>query len=86
MLEAGSFIEDFKEIGLLLDGQVLAFVMNFIVDSFENTIQAFMWPVVIVQWAPPFGAIGLGLAFLLFPRFVKQHVEAWLFDGPESQE
>jgi len=83
VLEAGSFIEDFKEIGLLLDGQVFAFILNFIIDSFQNTLQAFMWPVNIVQLAPPFGAIGLGLAFWLFPTYVKKHVEAWLFDPEE---
>jgi hypothetical protein len=37
----------------------------------------------IVQLAPPFGAIGLGLAFWLFPIYVKKHVEAWLFDPEE---
>jgi hypothetical protein len=78
VLEAGSFIEDFKEIGLLLDGQVFAFILNFIVDSLQNTLQAFIWPVNIVQVAPPFGAIGLGLAFWLFPIYVKKHIEAWL--------
>ena len=85
VLEAGSFIEDFKEIGLLLDGQVIAFILNFIIDSFQNTLQAFIWPVNIVQLVPPYGAIGLGLAFWLFPTYVKKHVEDWLFDG-EAEE
>jgi len=83
VLEAGSVIEDFKQIGLLFDGQVVSFVLNFIIDSFQNTIQAFMWPVSIVQLAPPFGAIGLGVAFLLFPVLAKKHVEAWLFSDDE---
>ena len=86
VLEAGSFIEDFKEIGLLLDGQIIAFILNFIVDSLQNTLQAFIWPVNIVQVAPPFGAIGLGLAFWLFPTYVKKHIEAWLLDAEESDE
>ena len=83
-MEAGSLVEDFKQIHLLFEGQVIEFVMNFIIDSFQNTIQAFMWPVDIVQFASPWGAIGLGLAFMLFPRYVKKHVEAWLFADDEA--
>jgi hypothetical protein len=86
VLEAGSFIEDFKEIGLLLNGQVIAFILNFIIDSFQNTLQAFMWPVKIVQLAPPFGAIGLGLAFWLFPIYAKKYIEDWLFDAEEEDK
>ena len=86
MLEAGSFIDDFKEIGLLLDGQVFEFILNFIIDSFNNTLQAFMWPVNIVQLAPPFGAIGLGVAFVLFPKFLKAPIEAWLFSDADGDE
>jgi len=84
LLEAGSFIDDFKQIHLLFDGEILSFVLSFIIDSFQNTVQAFMWPLNIVQLAPPFGAIGLGLAFWLFPVYVKKHIEAWLFDGQEE--
>ena len=54
--------------------------------KFQNTIQAFMWPVSIIETASPWGAIGLGLAFLLFPRYVKKHIEAWLFvDGDRDE-
>lgn len=85
VLEAGSFIEDFKEIGLLFDGQVLEFILNFIIDSFQNTIQAFMWPVHIVRFAPPVGVIALGLAFALFPMFLKKPIEAWLFSDSDAE-
>ncbi len=70
----------------MLDGQIIAFVVNFIVDSFKNTIQAFMWPVFIVQLWSPWGAMGLGLAFVLFPKYLKKPIEAWLFDGEENEE
>ena len=86
MLEAGSIIEDVKEIGLLLDGQVIAFIVSFVVDSFGNTIEAFMWPVHVVRISPPWGAIGLGIAFWLFPIFLKKPIEAWLFDGEREDE
>ena len=84
-LEAISFIEDFKEIGLLLDGQIFQFILNFIIDSFQNTLQAFMWPVDIVQAAPPYGAIGLGVAFWLFPIYIKKRIETWLFDDEDTK-
>ena len=85
-LEAGSFIEDFKQIHLLFEGEVIDFILNFIIDSFRNTLQAFIWPTNIVQFAPPYGAIGLGLAFWLFPVYVKKHIEDWLLDGDDSNE
>lgn len=80
-LEAGSFIDDFKQIHLLFEGEVIDFVLNFVVDSFTNTVKAFAWPATIAQFAPPWGAISLGLAFVLFPTYVKKHIEAWLFSG-----
>jgi hypothetical protein len=85
VLEAGSVVEDFKEIGLLFDGEIIAFALNFVIDSFKNTIAAFMWPVTIVNTAPPFGAIGLGAAFWLFPIYAKKHIEAWLFSDDEDE-
>lgn len=85
-LEAGSFIEDFKQIHMLFDGQVIGFILNFIIDSFQNTLAAFMWPVDIVQLTPPFGAIGLGLAFWLFPTYIKKYIETWLFDPKEEEK
>jgi len=33
-----------------------------------------------VQWKAPLGAIALGVAFWLFPTYVKPHIEGWLFD------
>ena len=80
-LEAGSFIEDFKQIHLLFDGHVLDFVLNFIIDSFRNTMNAFIWPVRIIQLSQPWGAIGLVVAFLVFPVLLKSRIEHWLFDG-----
>ena len=79
--ELGSVVEDLKEVGLLFDGQVIQFLVNFFVDSLKNTIKAFMWPVAIIQTSQPWGAIGLGIAFFLFPLTLKKPIERWLFDG-----
>jgi hypothetical protein len=86
VLEANSFFQDFKEIGLLLDGKVVEFVLNFIIDSFNNTIEAFMWPLNIIEFAPPWGAVGLGVTFLLFPKYLKKPIEAWLFSDDDPEE
>jgi hypothetical protein len=85
-LEAASIVDDVKDIGMLFDGEIIGFFLNFVVDSFKNTLQAFAWPVFIVQFASPWGAIGLGLAFFLFPIYVKKHIEAWLFSDVEKEE
>ncbi len=71
---------------MLFDGEIIAFFLNFVVDSFRNTMQAFAWPVFIVQLAQPWGAIGLGLAYFLFPKYAKKHIEAWLFSDVEEEE
>lgn len=85
-LEAGSVVEDFKEIGLLFDGRVIEFFVAFFVDSFKNTISAFMWPIHIAQISPPYGPIALGLAFVLFPILLKKPIEHWLFEGQPAPD
>jgi len=87
IFEIGSLADDVLGIGALFNGQAIDFLLDFVVDSFTNTLAALMWPVDIVQWAQPWGAIALGLAFWLFPTYVKPHIEKWLFDGePEEPE
>ena len=65
----------------MFNGEMFAYVISFVIDSFKNTVQAFMWPAFVAQFMPPFGAIGLGLAFWLFPIYLKKPIENWMFDG-----
>ena len=85
--EIGSLREDLAQLGDLLNGQFIsvfiAFIIDFIIDSFMNTIRAFAWPIYVVQVAPPFGAIALGLAFA---KYVKPHLTRWLFPDGEPQQ
>tara|TARA_R110000782_G_scaffold64649_1_gene131678 strand:- start:98 stop:535 length:438 start_codon:yes stop_codon:yes gene_type:complete len=81
ILEVGSIGEDIGNIGQVFDGELIAFAVNFFIDSFKNTGMSFAWPVYVVRISPPMGAIGLGLAFWLFPVFLKKPIENWLFDG-----
>jgi len=67
--------------------QIIEFLFRFMSDSIANMIQAFMWPVFIVSWQPPIGAIALGVAFVVFPTYIKPHITAWLFpDGEGDRE
>ena len=80
IFEVGSLADDVLGIGALFNGQAIDFIISFIIDSFTNTLRAFMWPVYIVQWAPPWGAVALGLAFFGFSSYLKSPIERWLFD------
>ncbi|MBT8107983.1 MAG: hypothetical protein KJP17_07085 [Gammaproteobacteria bacterium] len=85
ILEIGSLGEDLANVGSFLTGgfiaTVISFLVDFIIDSFTNTLYALIWPVFVVQWAPPWGAIGLGLTYFGFATYLKQPVTDWLFDG-----
>ncbi len=89
-LEVRTIIGEFAEsdsIGAFISEQLLEFVFRFAIDSIMNLVQAFMWPVYIVQFQPPVGAILLGIAFFLFPITLKKPIERWLFpDGDEEAE
>lgn len=66
-------------------GAIIGFGIEVLIDTIRNTVLAFTWPVFFVQWEPPIGLALLILAFMLFPRFVKPHLERWLF-GEERSE
>ena len=80
VLEVRSLVDDVLGIGSIFEGEIIAFIVDFILDSINNTISAFMWPVDIVMWQTPWGAIALGICFWLFPVFLKKPIEGWLFD------
>ena len=84
ILEIGSLADDVLGVGAIFTGQAIEFLVNFLLDSFTNTLKAFMWPVFVVQYAPPWGAVGLGVAYWLFPTTLKKPIERWLFrDEPD---
>ena len=79
-------IADADSVGDFVTSQLTEFLLRFAVESFMNMISAFMWPVYVVGFQPPFGAIALGLAFLAFPRYLKKPIERWLFADPSRPE
>ncbi|MEM6511546.1 MAG: hypothetical protein AAF660_00930 [Pseudomonadota bacterium] len=63
--------------------EITPFVIEFLIDTLLNTMWAFMWPVIVLQWEPPFGLIALVAFFVLFPKFVQKPLEHWLYEGEE---
>lgn len=77
-------VGQFIALNSYLGSELFGFVIQFFVDTGINFVKALMWPVYLVTLWPPAGAIALGIGFALFPRFVKPHIERWLFaDDPE---
>ncbi len=77
-------IADSDSVGSFLSEQLVEFIFRFATDSIVNLVKALMWPVYIVQWQPPFGAIGLGLAFFAFPKYLKKPITKWLFSDADE--
>jgi len=84
--EIGSLSDDILGVGSLFNGQAVDFIAQLLIDSFQNTIKAFMWPVFVVSWAPPFGVIGLGLAYIGFAKYLKKPIAGWLFPDEEGTD
>ena len=88
VLEVTTVVSELAESASIRDfltEQLVEFVFRFATDSLINLIQALIWPVYIVQWAPPFGAIGLGIACLVFARYLKKPITDWLFPDDEQE-
>lgn len=79
ILELRSLFDDVLGIGSLFTGQAVEFIVQFFVDSFTNTLRSFAWPLYAVTFAPPWGAIALGIGFAGFATWLKRPIERWLF-------
>ena len=67
----------------IMSADLVGFIIEFIIDTFINMGLAFAWPAWVIMWREPYGLILLIAAFILFPRFVKQPMEHWLFEGKQ---
>ena len=72
LLEADGIIDFFTN-------QLIEFLFRFLSETIVNMVQAFMWPVYLIQMWQPYGAIMLGLLFVVFPYLLKKPIERWLF-------
>ncbi len=78
-------IADATGLADFLSDQLLGFVIRFATDSLVNMVKAFIWPVYIVQLNSVFGGIVLGVAFYIFPKYLKKPLEKKLF-GEEREQ
>jgi len=62
----------------ILSSELVGFIFSFFVDTFVNMLMALAWPAFAVIFAPPWGAIALALAFVVFNYYLKAPVERWL--------
>jgi hypothetical protein len=90
ILELQEIVGDLASLGAVFTGggfdAFIGVVIDFIVDSFMNTFYSLIWPVYVIQWRPPWGAIALGLAYAGFASILKKPITNWLFDGEPEPE
>jgi len=79
-------IPQFIALNNVFSSELIGFGVQVISDTLVNFISALMWPVYLVTLWPPAGAIALGLAFVLFPRYLKKPIEHWLFHDQEKAD
>ncbi len=63
--------------------QLLEIAFRFLGESLQNMIQAFIWPVQIIAYSPPWGIAILAAMYLLFTYLIKEPLEQWLFHDEE---
>ena len=78
-------IPQFIAMNSILSSELIGFGIQFVVDTMVNFVRALLWPMYIVMLWPPAGAIGLTVAFVLFPRYLKQPIERWLFQDADTR-
>ena len=76
ILSSNGVVEFFTE-------QLLEIVFRFVGESLQNMIQAFIWPVEIITYSPPWGIAILAAMYLLFTYLMKEPLEQWLFHEEE---
>ena len=77
VFEADGIVDFFTE-------QIVETLFRFLGESLSNMIYAFIWPLQVITYRVPWGAIGLGLAFLVFDQVLKKPIERWLAGGPDA--
>ena len=80
-LETRMFISDIAEaesVGGFFTEQAAEMAFRYFGESIQNTVQAFIWPVKVIQVDPEWGIAILIGAFFLFDRFLKAKIEEWL--------
>ena len=88
-LEMTMFVGDVmaaESIGGFFGEQLFEMLFRFLGESLQNLVAALIWPVHVVTFAPPWGAIAFGLAYAAFDRLFREPIETWLFHDDESPD
>lgn len=88
-LETKMLVSDIAEaesVGGFFTEQATEMVFRYVGESIQNTVQAFIWPVKVIQIDPEWGIAVLVAAFFLFDRFLKAKIEEWLFENDNKSE
>lgn len=88
-LEATTVVDEVASatsLGSFVSEQLFEFLFRFTIQSLQNTIGAFLWPVYVLQLSPVWGGATLGALYFLFPRYLKEPLTKWLFDGDDRAE
>lgn len=77
-----------ESVGSFLTSQLFEFVVRFTVQSLENTVTAFLWPLLIIDRWQGLGLFALLLGYVVFRKYLKRRLETWFVDGnsPPSDE
>ena len=85
-LEVTTFIDDIlgaESIGALFGEQIFEMLFRFLGESLQNMIQAFMWPVFVIESFDKWGIGILAVMYLVFNKLIKAPLEGWLFHDDE---
>ena len=77
IIAATGFVDFFTE-------QLLELPFRFLTESLSNLVAAFLWPVPLLQFRPPWGIGILAVIYVLFAYQIKQPLEKWLFHEEEQ--
>ncbi len=76
IMAATGFVDFFTE-------QLVELPFRFMSESLKNLISAFLWPVPLLEFSPPWGVAILAAIYLLFTYLVKEPLQQWLFHDEE---
>ncbi|MBT8083727.1 MAG: hypothetical protein KJN72_00780 [Woeseia sp.] len=64
--------------------QFFEFLFRFSVQSIGNTVQAFIWPLLIIERLGPVSIIPMLVVYFLFSRLLKDPLSNWLFADSDA--
>lgn len=73
-------------VGSFISEQLLEILFRFSVQSITNTVQAFIWPALVIGKFELWGLAGLTLTYVLFSRFLKAPLTTWLFSDADMSD